>query len=141
MAEVVARSAAPARFRTLLLGGFAALALVLASVGIYGVVSYGVAQRRRELAIRMAVGARAREVRAMVLRQGLAPVALGAAIGLLGALAGARVLASVLFQVPTTDVFVFISVPAVLCMVAVLATVLPARRATRVDPITVLREE
>jgi putative ABC transport system permease protein len=141
MDEVVQRSAAPPRFRTFLLGAFAALALVLASVGIYGVVSYSVAQRTREMAIRMAVGARAGEVRTLVVRQGLQPVLLGVAIGVAGSLAAARVLASVLFRVDTADAFIFLSVPTVLCAVACVATLLPARRATRVDPMAVLREE
>jgi ABC-type antimicrobial peptide transport system permease subunit len=93
------------------------------------------------MAIRMAVGARAGEVRRLVLRQGLQPVLLGVALGVTGSFASARLLASVLFRVETADAFIFLSVPTVLCAVACVATLLPARRATRVDPMAVLRED
>jgi putative ABC transport system permease protein len=140
LSELVHRSSSPPRFRTLLIGAFAALALVLASIGIYGVVSYSVAQRRREMAIRMAVGARAGEVRLLVLLQGLMPVVLGIGIGLVGAIAGTRVLAALLFEVDTTDPLIFGAVPALLLLVGVAATLFPARRATRVDPMEALRD-
>jgi putative ABC transport system permease protein len=140
-AELVQRSSSPPRFRTLLLGAFATLALILAAVGIYGVVSYSVTQRTREMAIRMAIGARGGEVRSMVLRQGLAPVGLGIGLGLVGALAGSRVLRAVLFEVETVDPFIFAAVPMLLLAVAAAATILPARRATRVHPMEALRDE
>ena len=139
MAQIVARSAAAPRFRTLLLGAFAALALLLAAIGIYGVVSYSVSQRTRELAIRSALGARAGTLVGTVVRDGLAPVALGLLLGLTGALALSPVLAAVLFGVTTKDPLVFLVVPAILLFVALIATLAPAYRATRADPMTVLR--
>src|SRR5690606_10121952 len=101
--DLIDRSAASPRFRTILLASFAALALVLAAVGVYGVVSFSVATRTREVAIRLAVGARTNEVRRMVILRGLAPVAVGIAVGTLGALAFSRVLEALLFQVDATD--------------------------------------
>jgi predicted permease len=141
MRQVIAASATPPRFRTLLIGTFSALALLLATLGIYGVVSYSVTQRSREMAIRMALGARARGVLGLVLRQGLAPVAVGIGVGLLAAMALSRVLAAVLFEVTTTDALVFTGVPALMLLVAAAATIAPARRATRVAPMEALRQD
>ncbi len=140
MDAVVARAAAGPRFRALLLGVFAGLALVLAAIGIYGVVSFSVAQRTREMAIRMALGARAGGVMRLVFRDGLAPVVAGVALGLMAGFALSRVLAALLFGVTATDPIVFALVPAALLCVAVVATIVPARRAVRADPANILRE-
>jgi putative ABC transport system permease protein len=141
MEQVIAASAAPPRFRTLLIGAFAALALLLASLGVYGVVSYSVSQRTREMAIRMALGARAPAVLRLVVRQGMTPVAVGLILGLLAALALSRLLSAVLFEVATLDATVFLTVPALMLAIAAFASAGPAHRATRVDPLQALREE
>jgi putative ABC transport system permease protein len=140
MDAVVAQAAAAPRFRALLLGLFAGLALVLAAIGIYGVVSFSVAQRTREMAIRMALGARSSGVMRLVMRDGLSPVIAGVLLGLLVAWALSRVLTAVLFGVGATDVVVFFAVPATLLAVAALSTLGPARRALRSDPMDILRE-
>ncbi|MGD2116609.1 MAG: ABC transporter permease, partial [Acidobacteriota bacterium] len=139
--EVVAGSLADQRFNATLLGLFALLALVLASVGVYGVISYSVTRRTHEMGLRMALGAERREVRRMVVLQGMRVVGLGVVLGLGGALAAARFLEGLLFGVGTTDPVTLVTVPAVLLLVALLATVLPAVRATRVDPVVALRGE
>jgi putative ABC transport system permease protein len=141
MEQVIAASAAPPRFRTLLIGAFAALALLLATLGVYGVVSYSVSQRTREMAIRMALGARAPAVLRLVVRQGMTPVAVGLILGLLAALALSRLLSAVLFEVATLDATVFLAVPALMLAIAAFASAGPAHRATRVDPLQALREE
>jgi len=124
-----------------LFGVFAAFALVMAAVGTYGVMAWSVSQRTREIGIRMALGARGGDVRGMVLRQGSWTTVGGIALGMLGGFAVGRVLASVLFEVGPTDPLTFVGVPAVLLAVAALANWIPARRATRVDPLTSLRAE
>ena len=129
------------RFLTRLLGLFAGLALVLAAIGTYGVLSYSVAERRKEIGIRMALGAGAHMVMGMVMRDGLAMAALGLVAGLLGALALTRLLSSLLFGVGTTDAVTFFAAPAVLGVVALIACYIPARRATLVDPMHAIREE
>jgi len=139
--DLVSDSAARARFTMLLLATFAAVALVLGAVGVYGVVAYAVARRTREIGVRMALGARASDILAMVLREGGALTAAGVALGVAGALATSRVLAGFLFGVTPTDLAVFVSVPAVLGIVALGACVIPARRAARVDPVTALRSD
>jgi len=139
--DLVSDSAARARFTMLLLATFAAVALVLGAVGVYGVVAYAVARRTREIGVRMALGARASDVLAMVLREGGTLAAVGVALGIAGALAASRVLAGFLFGVTPTDPAVFVSVPAVLGIVALGACVIPARRAARVDPVTALRSD
>ena len=137
----VADSVAKQRFSLLLLSLFGALALVLASVGIYGVVSYAAAQRTREIGIRMALGAQSSDVLRLVIKQGMRPALLGVAIGLLGAVALTRLLKSLLFGVSATDPLTFILVATLLGGVALLACTLPARRAAKVDPLTALRHE
>jgi len=129
------------RLYATLFGVFAAAAVLLAAVGIYGVVAYGVAVRTRELGLRMALGARTGDVRRLVLRQGLAPVALGAAVGIAGALAAARALRGLLFGVGVADPVTLGAVTALLAAVAVAAIWVPARRATAVPPMTALRGE
>ena len=139
--DLVSSSAARARFTMLLLATFAGVALTLGAVGIYGVVAYAVTRRTREIGVRMALGARASDVLAMVLREGGMLAASGVTLGIIGALATSRVLAGFLFGVTPLDPTVFVAVPALLGAVALGACLLPARRAARVDPVTALRAE
>jgi putative ABC transport system permease protein len=141
MASVVSASIAARRFYMQLLGMFAAMAFILASVGIYGVVSYSVAQRTRELGIRLALGAQQSDVLRLVLAEGLWLTALGVVFGLAGAFAATRVLTSLLYKVKPTDPITFLAVPLSLIAVALLACYIPARRATKVDPMVALRYE
>src|SRR5205807_4638503 len=127
------------RFQTMLLAGFALGALLLAAIGIYGVISYSVNRRRNEIGIRMALGAGAGDVRNMVLRQGMRPVAVGLALGVACALALGRALQALLFEMRASNPIVLACVAIVLGAAAVLACYAPARRATRVDPATALR--
>ena len=141
MLEVMRNSLAQRKLILILLGLFAAAALVLAAVGIYGTVSYSVAQRTHEIGIRMALGAEARDVRRMVLGQGITLALGGIGLGLLGSLALTRVLSAMLFGVRPTDLLTFMSVSVLLAAVALLASYGPARRATQVDPLVALRHE
>jgi putative ABC transport system permease protein len=141
MDEVIAGALSRPRFNLLLVGSFAVLGLLLAAVGIYGVVSFVVAQRTREIGIRMALGARRADVRRLVLREGMAPVVAGVACGLLAAAITTRALRSMLYGVTPFDPVSLAAAPALLGAVALLACLVPARRATAVDPIVALREE
>ena len=141
MRQVVDRSVAQPRFMMLLLSAFGAAALLLASIGVYGVISYGVAQRTREFGIRVALGARWTDVVRLVLRQGLGLAGIGVCIGLIGALFATRALRSLLFEVSTTDPATFAAITLLLLGVATTASLIPARRATRADPTTALRAE
>jgi putative ABC transport system permease protein len=139
--QVVGDSIAGRRFSMLLLGVFASLALALASVGIYGVISYSVTQRTNEFGIRVALGAQSRDVLAVVLRQSVVLIVAGTAIGLVAAVALTRLLASLLFGVSATDLPTFAAVSVLLVSIALLASFIPARRATKVDPMVALRWE
>ena len=141
MPQLVSESLARRRFTTLLLTVFAALALVLAALGIYGVMAYLVSQGTREIGIRIALGATARGIQAMVMSQGLRLALAGAAAGLAGALAFTRFLGALLYDVAATDVVTFVAIPLVLVTAALLATWIPSRRAARVDPMISLRWE
>jgi len=141
MEGLVSASLFSQRFNVLLLGAFAGLALVLAAVGIYGVLSYTVRRRVREIGIRMALGASHSDVLRLVVTDGMKPILLGVALGLAAALALSRVVASLIFGVRATDPLTFAAVALVLVAVGLLATVLPAYRATRVEPVSILREE
>ena len=141
MESWVADSLARRRFGLLLLGLFGALALALAGVGVYGVVSYAAAQRTREIGLRMALGATSREVLRLVIRQGMTPALLGVIVGVSGAYALTGLLKSLLYGVSANDPLTFIFVAALLVSVALAACYLPARRATKVDPMIALRHE
>jgi putative ABC transport system permease protein len=141
MSELVSASVAQRRFQALLLAAFAAVGLALAAIGLYGVMAFSVSQRTREIGIRMALGAQGRGVLRLVIGQGLALVIVGVALGLAAALAFSRVLAGLLFRVSATDPAIFAIVPALLLLTALVASYPPARRATRVDPLTALRCE
>jgi len=141
MIDVLGDAMSRARFLTTLLAAFAGLALLLAAVGTYGVMSYAVSQRSRELGIRMAMGAEAGMVQGLVMKQGLRLAAIGLVVGLGGAWALTGVVESLLFDVDARDPMTFLVGPVVLTVVALVACWIPARRATRLDPVTVLREE
>jgi putative ABC transport system permease protein len=139
--QVVAQSFAGQRFSTLLMFIFAALGTLLAAVGLYGALAYAVSQRIQEIGIRMALGAQRSNVMGMVLRQGLVLAALGIGVGLLAAVAFGHLLRSLLFNVSPTDPTTFATITALVFAVALLACYLPARRATRVNPVEALRHE
>lgn len=141
MDEVMSKSISRQNFNMLLLTIFAASALVLAIVGIYGVMSYSIAQRDREIGVRMALGAGRATIRNLFLRQGMLLAIIGVSIGVGAAFGLARFIASLLFGVTTGDPIVFLSVPLLLLSAALLAVWLPARRAMRIDPMQALRSE
>jgi predicted permease len=141
MREVVSTALATPRLTGFLLGAFAAIALALAAVGIYGVLSYLVSQRTHEIGIRLAIGANRMQVLGMILRQGVALAVAGIVVGVAGALALTRMMASLLYQVQPSDPVTFVSVPVALIAVAALASYLPALRATRVSPVRALRTD
>jgi predicted permease len=141
MDKLVETSVGQRRLSMMLLGLFSLIAVVLASIGIYGVMSYSVTQRSRELGIRMALGAARPRVLALVVGQGMTLAGIGVAIGLVAAFSLTRFLSNLLFSVGATDPGTFTLVSAVLVAVAFLATLVPALRATRVDPVVALREE
>ncbi len=141
MAERVASSVGRPRFYTTLVALFAAVALVLAAVGLYGVIAYAVSQRTHELGVRVALGATSQRISAMVIREGLALTAVGAGLGIVAALAAGSVLASLLFGVTPRDPITLTGVVVVLAAVAMVASWLPARRAARVDPLVAMRGE
>jgi ABC-type antimicrobial peptide transport system permease subunit len=129
------------RFQVTLVGAFAAIALLLGAVGIFGVVSFATARRTRELGVRMALGARPRDVKLLVVRETLKTVGVGIAVGIGAAVAGVRLLRGLVYGVSAADPLTFVAVPMVVTAVAVLAAAIPARRASRVDAVTVLRAE
>jgi putative ABC transport system permease protein len=141
LTDTVSRGVARRRFTMLLLAWFAALALLLAAIGVHGVLSLGVAERTREIGIRMALGAERLGVVRLVLRQGLTLVLAGLLIGAAAAFAVTRLFSGLLFGVAPTDAVTFAFVSVFLVSVAVVACALPARRATRVDPVVALRGE
>jgi ABC-type antimicrobial peptide transport system permease subunit len=134
-------SMARQRFSTIMLGAFAVFALILAAVGVYGVMSYLVTQGAHDIGVRMALGAQRGSIVRTVIRHGLELSVTGVILGLIGALALTRVMASLLFGVSATDLVTFSTVPVLLVVIALLASYFPARRATRVDPVVALRDE
>jgi ABC-type antimicrobial peptide transport system permease subunit len=141
MEEMVADSISQQRFTMLLLAAFAGLALLLAAAGIYSVLSYSVRRRVREIGIRMALGAQISDVLRMVVVEGMKPTLLGLAIGLAGALALGRVLSKLVYGVSPADPATFAAVSALLAAVALAASIIPAARAARVEPVKTLHEE
>jgi putative ABC transport system permease protein len=141
METILSENVSRQKFNTVLLGIFAAVALALAAIGIYGLMSYSVEQQKQEVGIRMALGADRGQVLQLILRQGMTPVIIGVLIGVGIGYALTRVMSSLLFGVKANDPFTFVGVAVVLTLVALLAALIPAQRATRVDPALALREE
>jgi putative ABC transport system permease protein len=141
MDDILSSSVAGSRFMMTLLGVFAGIALVLGAIGVYGVMSHGVATRGNEIGIRMALGAGGSEVARMVVRQGMALATVGVILGLAAALATTRVMEAFLFNVSATDPWTFGVVSVIIMLVGLLASYLPARKASRIDPLTALRSE
>ena len=141
LAERVSAATAVSRSLTILFSTFALLALVLGSIGIYGIVSYAVTQRTQEIGVRMALGARAGDILHLILKHGVVLVLSGVVIGIAGAFALTRFLASLLFGVTPTDTLTFVIVSVIFFLIAMIASFIPARRATKVDPLVALRYE
>jgi ABC-type antimicrobial peptide transport system permease subunit len=140
-AQVYSASLGSRRFNLILIGFFGIVALLLATAGVFGVMAYSVSRRTREIGVRVALGARSRDVLAMILGQGISTILIGIAIGLVGSLALTRTLSSLLFGVTATDPLTFAAVIVLLIATALLACYIPARRATKVDPMVALRYE
>ena len=141
MEDLKGLSTSQPRFRTLLLGSFAGIALLLSAIGIYGVMAYTVSRRTTEIGIRMAVGARPLDILRLIVVESMTLTLLGGALGLVGAYAATRVMKSLLFGVTSTDPLIFAGVTLLLCVVALLASYIPARRASRVDPVIAFKHE
>jgi len=141
MDEIVSRSVAPRRFNMFLLTIFAAVALLLALVGVYGVLAYSVGQRTAEIGLRVALGATPRKVLTLIVSQGMRPILIGIGIGLLGAVALSRFVSSLLFGVRALDPLTYITVALLVMAAALLSCYVPALRALRVDPVAALRQE
>ncbi len=141
MGDVVQSELAPTRFYLTLIGLFAGLAVMLAAVGLYGVVAYLVSRRTREIGVRVALGARRSSIVGLVFVEAMRPAVLGVGVGLLGAWAGAQALERLLFQVAPTDLRVFASVPVLLLLVVAIAALIPARHAALIEPVEALRNE
>jgi putative ABC transport system permease protein len=141
MEALLSENVAAPRFRTLLFAIFAGLAVCLAMAGVYGVMAYAVGQRSKEVGLRIALGATTGSVLWLVIRQGLALAGVGLALGLAVASAGTRLLTSMLFQVQPNDPFVYLAVAVLLGTVALVASYVPARRASKIDPLAAIRQE
>jgi ABC-type antimicrobial peptide transport system permease subunit len=141
MDDILAQRNWPYRIFGTLFATFAVIALLMSSVGIYAVTAYGVGQRTQEIGVRMALGARQRDILWLVLRQGITRIFLGVALGLLAALGASRVLSAVLVNMTATDPTTFVSISLLLAVVTLLACFVPARRATHLDPVDALRVE
>jgi len=139
LSEVIATTTAPRRFNTLMLTIFAVVALTLATVGVYGVISYSVTQRRQEIGIRMALGARSGEVVRLVVKHGMRLTVLGIACGIVATIAGGRAISALLYETTPTDLPTLFTISALFTIVGLLASYIPARRASKVDPLTALR--
>jgi putative ABC transport system permease protein len=141
MEQRLAESVATRRFQMVLFGSFAGLALIIATIGIYGVISYSVSQRTHEIGIRMALGAQAIDVLWMVIWRGLSLALIGVTLGVAAALALTRVMKNLLFEVNPTDPVTFALIALLLVVIALIASYIPARRATKVDPLQALRHD
>jgi putative ABC transport system permease protein len=141
METLLSENVSAPRFRALLLAVFAGLAVCLAMAGVYGVMAYAVGQRSSEVGLRMALGASTGSVLRLILGQGLTLAGIGLALGLAGAFAGSRLLTTMLFEVKPTDPAVYLAVAILLGVVALVASYIPARRASRIDPVSAIRQE